>query len=98
MSIFLNNVIYLRGQIQSFYSFLKFLFIFDCAGSLLLQGLLIAVTSLVGAQALGRVVSAVAAPGLLLWSVGLAVLQRVGSSQIRDGTHVSYIGRWILYH
>ena len=29
---------------------------------------------------------------------GLAVLQHVGSSWIRDGTHVPCIGRWILNH
>ena len=47
---------------------------------------------------------------LLLWFEGsraqaqqlsctdLVALQRVGSSQIRDRTRVSCIGRWILYH
>ena len=30
--------------------------------------------------------------------MGLVVLQHVGSSQTRDQTHVSYIGRQILYH
>ena len=29
---------------------------------------------------------------------GLVASQHVGSSQIRDQTHVSCIGRWILYH
>ena len=29
---------------------------------------------------------------------GLAALWHAGSSQIRDWTHVSYTGRWILYH
>ena len=29
---------------------------------------------------------------------GLVALQHVGSSQIRDQTHVFCIGRWILYH
>ena len=44
--------------------------------------------------------SVVAAPGL--WSTGawacLAVPRYVGSSQIRNWTRVSCIGRWILYH
>ena len=30
--------------------------------------------------------------------MGLAALQRVGSSQTGDGTHVSCVGRQILYH
>ena len=33
-----------------------------------------------------------------LWRTGLVVLWHVGSSTIRDWTHVSYIGRWILCH
>ena len=33
-----------------------------------------------------------------LWSTGLAALWHVGSSPIRDGTGVSCIGRWALYH
>ena len=33
-----------------------------------------------------------------LWPTGFAVPQQVGSSWIRDRTHVSYTGRWILYH
>ena len=33
-----------------------------------------------------------------LWHTGLAALQHVGSSHIRDQTHVSCIGRSILYH
>ena len=32
------------------------------------------------------------------WHTGLVALWHVGSSQIRDQTHVSCIGRWILYH
>ena len=35
---------------------------------------------------------------LALESLGLVAPQPVGSSQIRDCTHVSYIARWILYH
>ena len=34
----------------------------------------------------------------LLWLPGLVALQYVGSSWTRDRTHVSYIGRRILYH
>ena len=30
--------------------------------------------------------------------MGFVALQHVGSSQIRDQTHVSCIGRWIPYH
>ena len=33
-----------------------------------------------------------------LWRTGLIALQHVGSSQIRDQTHVSCIGRWVLYY
>ena len=33
-----------------------------------------------------------------MWRTGFVALCRVGSSQIRDWTHVSCIGRWILYH
>ena len=32
-----------------------------------------------------------------LWHMGLVALQHVGSSQIRDGTHVSCFGSQILY-
>ena len=32
------------------------------------------------------------------WRTGLVALQHVGSSQTRDGTHVSFFGRQILYH
>ena len=32
------------------------------------------------------------------WRTGLVALQHVGSSQTRDGTHVSCFGRQILYH
>ena len=35
---------------------------------------------------------------LLLWSIGLVALWPVGSSQIRHRTHISCIGRQILYH
>ena len=34
---------------------------------------------------------------LYLWRMGSVALQHVGSSQTRDQTHVSYIGRQILY-
>ena len=33
-----------------------------------------------------------------LWLTGLVAPQHVGSSPIRDQTHVSCIGRWILHH
>jgi len=33
-----------------------------------------------------------------LWCTGLAAPWHVRSSRIRDRTHVSCIGRWILYH
>ena len=36
--------------------------------------------------------------GSLLWLPGLVALQRVGCSQIRDQTRVSYTSGWILYH
>ena len=32
-----------------------------------------------------------------LWRRALVALQRVGSSWIRNRTHVSWIGRWLLY-
>jgi len=33
-----------------------------------------------------------------LWNMGLVAFRHVGSSWTRDRTHVSCIGRWILYH
>ena len=33
-----------------------------------------------------------------LWCMGLIALLHVGSSWIRDQTHVSCISKWILYH
>ena len=33
-----------------------------------------------------------------LWTMGLVALLHVRSSWTRDRTHVSCIGRWILYH
>ena len=33
-----------------------------------------------------------------LWCTDSVALWHVGSFQIRDGTHVSCIGRWLLYH
>ena len=77
------------------------LFIFGCAGSSLLRGLL----SCCRACALGHVGSLAAAPWALsraqaqqLWCMGLVALRHVGSSQTRDWTHVPCSGRWILYH
>ena len=71
------------------------------------HGLFIAVASLVerslwsrGSRCTGA--SAVAAPGLQSTGSGvvssLAVPRYVGSSWTRDRTHISCIGRWILYH
>ena len=62
--------------------------------------LLIAVSSLAAEQGLWDVrASVVVAP--LLWNtgpaVGLLASRRVGSSKTRDQTHVSWIGRQILY-
>ena len=37
-------------------------------------------------------------PAQQLWHMSLAALWQVRSSQIRDQTHVSCNGRWILYH
>ena len=34
----------------------------------------------------------------LLWHMGLAALQHMGSSLTRDRTYVLYIDRWILNH
>ena len=55
------------------------------------------------ARALGHVGSGVAvcssrAQAQWLWHMDLVVLQCVGSSQTRDQTHASYIGRWIFLH
>ena len=52
-------------------------------------------------QQMQREGSGVVVPGLQSTGpvvVGLVALQHVGSSQIRDQTQVSFIGRWILYH
>ena len=56
-----------------------------------------------GARALGAQASVVAAPGLQSTGpkgqhIGLVAPQHVGSSRLRDGTHVSGTSRWILYH
>ena len=55
------------------------------------------------AWTLGCMGSVGAAPGLYstskqLWCAGLVALWQVGSSQIRDGNHVSCIGCQVLYH
>ena len=82
-----------------FFNHFLSLLIFSCAGSLLLPGRLIAVASCVaehGLQAAGA--SAAAAPGSAaqaphLRRVGLVAPRPLGSSQTRDQTHVSCIGR-----
>ena len=51
---------------------------------------------LCGAQALGAQASVAGLAGLFL--LGLVVLLHVGSSQARDQTYVSCIGRQTLYH
>ena len=56
-----------------------------------------------GAQTLGHKASVVAAPGLestglIVVAHGLSCSKYVGSSWIRDQTHVSCISTWILYH
>ena len=48
----------------------------------------------VGLSSCGTMGSSALAQGL--WRTGLVPLWHVGSSQTRDGTHVSFIGRWIL--
>ena len=55
------------------------------------------------AQTLRHMDLVVVAPGSgaqaqYLWHTGLVDPWHVGSSWIRDGTCVSCIGRWILYH
>ena len=66
--------------------------------------LLFAVASLVGELGLeGARASVVAALGLqstdsIVMVQDLVALKHVGSSQIRDGTSVSCIGKQILYH
>ena len=75
------------------------------------HGLLIAVASCCRSQALGhsdfssrsRWAQKLWFPGsraqaTQLWRTGLVAPQHVGSSWTRDWTHVSCIGRWILYH
>ena len=56
------------------------------------SGLLVAGTSLVPEYKLQSV------PAQWLWHTGLVALRCVGSSRIRDWTHVSCIGRWTLNH
>ena len=85
-----------------------YLFIFGCTGSLLLLRLLwlqpAGATLLCGMQALHCYAFSCCGAQALdcwlssLWYTGLVVLHHVGSSQIRDWTHVSCIGRWILCH
>ena len=43
-------------------------------------------------------VSLVAVLGQSLWHMGLVAPQHVGSSPIRDRTHVPFIGSWSLNH
>ena len=50
------------------------------------------------AQAPVAVAPTLSSTGSIMWCVGLVAQQNVGFSQIRDQTHVSCIGRWILYH
>ena len=50
------------------------------------------------AQAPVAVAPTLSSTGSIMWWVGLVAQQNVGFSQIRDQTHVSCIGRWILYH
>ena len=71
---------------------------------LVLFGLLTALSSLVVRGLQGTWASVVATPRLQstgsvsLWRTSLVASWPVGSSQIRDGTQVSCIGRRILYH
>ena len=65
-------------------------------------GLLVVGAPRCGAPALGRVGSAwqlrgSQAQAWQLWPMGLVALWYVGSSQIRDQTHVFCVGKWILY-
>ena len=88
------------------------LFIFGCAESSLLCGLFSACGawasscrgfSCCGARQ-GTWTSVVAkelssrAQARSLWPTGLVAPRQLGSTQIRDWTHVSWIGRHILYH
>ena len=72
------------------------------AGLLLTAALgLLAVAASLWRGAAGRAASVVSAPGLrseVLWLPGLAAVPHVGSSRIRDQTHVFCICKWILYH
>ena len=70
---------------------------------LIAMRLLIAVASLVAELGLqGARTSVAVAPGLedtgaVVGHTDLVVLKHLGSSQIKDQTHVSCIGRWIVY-
>ena len=79
------------------------IYLFGCAGSPLLRGLLIAAASLVAGLMLWAL--RLQQSGLegsrvqqRLWCTGLVAPQHVGPSQTRDGTRVSSIGRQILCH
>ena len=87
------------------------LFIFGRAGSLLLHGLFYScvfsleqgpLSSFRARTSCGVVASLVEpdsrAEAQQLWRGGVVALQHVESPQIRDGTHVSCTGRWILSH
>ena len=95
------------------YLFLAVLGLLCCVGSSLVAvsrgnslvevcGLFIVVASVAAEHGLQGVrAAAVAAPGSRaqqLWLLGLVALWHVGSSQIRNPTCASCIGRWTLYH
>ena len=75
--------------------------IFSCAGSVLLPGRLIVMASCVAEHGLEAArASGAAAPGSTaqaqyLWYMGLVAPWHLGSSQTRDRTHVSWVGRRI---
>jgi len=75
-----------------------------CYSVIAMCGLLIVVASLVakhgpkGERAQELLLPGSRAQAQYLWCMSLVALLYIGSFWTRDRTHVSYTGRWILYH
>ena len=82
-----------RKDHAGFLFFNLFFNFFGCAGSLLLSRLYYSC----GNKSYSSCSTQASHCSGFSWHMGLVVPQHVGSSQIRDRTHVSGIDRWILY-
>lgn len=76
----------------------KILCIFGCSGSSLLLSGCSLVAASGGSSLRGTAFGSCSLWAQLLQCLGLGALRHVGSSQIRDGTRVSWVGRRVLPH